>query len=367
MSQRKCGECGLTGHDRRTCPHHGFPIDKINKQFIFPDNSTKEEKNRKRCEAPFSELLFSIIFLNPFVSFSSYKEINYACVSLSDKQRKEYTDDIKTRTEKLLNKWSYKCQNKCQEFWKIHNIKQTDQIDCYLTGKTVSQPEIHTLLSDIKDKKTKKADVYFCINKTEWLGFSVKTTPGDTNSNWPIESLIAESGAQGLDISKQIEEERINYLTSLGIIKKVWRDKNKEEKRTIYNSGMYDKNKNTYAMKYKELIYKWLSDKKNKTFLKETIANAAGSRITHFRMFKYDGDTFTDLEDCYNKIIKANTFSIIRDTETCAKEYSVKSHYSDGASKLWCFIEVDRKVEYRIEIRWKGEPYHSMQVFLHTA
>ena len=367
MSQRKCGNCGISGHDRRTCPHHGFPIDKLYEQFTFPDvPSHNTQTKRKRCEAPFSELFFSIIFINPFVSLSSYKELNYASVSLSDKQRKEYTDDIKARTETSLNKWYLECQKKCQEFWKIHNIKQTDKFECYLTGKTVTHPKIHTLLSDIKDTKTKKADVYFCINKTKWFGFSIKTTPCDTNSNWAIESLIAESCARGVNIRKKIEEERIKYLTSQGIIKKVWRQENKEENRKIYNSGMYDKNKNTHATKYKKLIYHWITDKKNKEFLKETIANAAGSRITTFRMFKYDGNTFTDLHDCYNKIINSKTFSIIRDTEKCAKEYFVKSHYSDAASKLWCFIEISKKIEYRIEIRWKGEPYHSMQMFLHT-
>ena len=126
-TNRRCGKCHIEGHDRRTCPHHGFSLEKTKTTFTFPDESSQNKtKKRKRCEAPFSELLFSIIFLNPFVSLSSYKELNYACVSLSDKQRKEYADDVKTRTEKLLNDWSLECQKKCQEFWKIHNIKQID-------------------------------------------------------------------------------------------------------------------------------------------------------------------------------------------------------------------------------------------------
>ena len=44
---------------------------------------------------------------------------------------------------------------------------------------------------------------------------------------------------------------------------------------------------------------------------------------------------------------------------------SLKSHYSDKASKIWFYVEIDSQVDYRIEIRWKGDPFASPQLQLY--
>ena len=49
------------------------------------------------------------------------------------------------------------------------------------------------------------------------------------------------------------------------------------------------------------------------------------------------------------------------------KELGLKEHYSDGAGKIWYYLNEDGEFNYRFEIRVKGNPYASLQFQLHKV
>ena len=162
----------------------------------------------------------------------------------------------------------YEFKKNCIEFYKQLGISlDKDIVTCYLTGKKIEDPKILELVQGIEKKK--KADIYILVNNIEWIGISVKTTPGDTMSNWSIEKLIFEVDKETVNILK---ETKIKLLNENGITRN-WRD-NKNQNREKYNKLMYGSNK------YKSIITKWMTDFKNKEYIKKIITEIAGSSIT---------------------------------------------------------------------------------------
>ena len=317
-------------------------------------------KQRKRCEAPFSELIIASLLSN--VKQSNFP-LDYSRIILSKDQLKEYECDMEKRTPKSLNDWFMKCKLQCTEFHKKLGISEhEDLVTSYLTGKSIKEPIIMDLVKDI-EKKQCKADIYISVNTksqhpvpTKWIGISVKTTPDDPMSNWSIEKIISHVDKE---TSQKLKETKINILRENGITRK-WRE-NKEGNRQKYNEIMYGYNE------YKMMLHMWITEPKNKEYIQKIIAEAAGSSITKFKMFKYDGTTFTNLSDVYKKIIKSKNFNIIIDSQSTKSKLdkvNLKSYYSSTSAKLWYYIEIDSVIEYRIEIRWKGDPFASPQILL---
>lgn len=323
--------------------------------YILP-----QEKERKSCEAPFSELITASVFSN--TSQSGFP-LDYSRLIVSTEKLQEYKIDMEKRNPTILNDWFTKCKLHSESFQKQLGIsKHEDMITCYLTGKTIKNPEILELVKDI-EKKQRKADIYISINTnshhpvpTKWIGLSVKTTPDDPMSNWSIEKLIS-----GIDqeTAKKLKETKVRLLEDNGITRK-WKE-NKEENRRKYNEIMYGYNE------YKTMLNLWITEPKNKSYIQKIIAEAGGSSITKFKMFKYDGHKFTNLSDIYQKIIKSKNFNIIIDSPTTKSQLNklnLKSYHSMTSAKLWYYIQIDNNVEYRIEIRWKGDPFASPQIIL---
>ena len=319
-----------------------------------------EPKQRKRCEAPYSELITASVISN--ISQSSFP-LDYSQIIVSPKQLEDYKCDMESRNHKVLNDWFVKCKLHCMSFQKQLGIyKHEDIVTCYLTGKSIKDPTILNLIKDV-EKKQRKADIYISVDTnshhpipTKWIGISVKTTSSDPMSNWSIEKLISHKDKE---TEKKLKDTKIKLLEENGITRS-WRD-NKEENRKKYNEIMYGYNE------YKTMLHTWITKPENKEYIQKIIAEAAGSSITQFKMFKYDGDKFTNLSEIYQKIIKSKNFNIIIDSPNTKHELdklNIKSHYSKSSAKLWYYIEINSIVEYRIEIRWKGEPFASPQLIL---
>ena len=319
-----------------------------------------QSKQRKRCEAPFSELIIASVLTN---TSQSKFPLDYSKIIVSPKQLQDYKCDMESRIPKVVNDWFDKCKVDCMSFHKQLGIyNHEDIVTCYLTGKSIKESIILDLVKDI-EKKQRKADIYISINTnshhpvpTRWIGLSVKTTPNDPMSNWSIEKLISDKDKE---TAKKLKETKIKLLEENGITRS-WRD-NKEKNRQKYNKLMYGYNE------YKTMLNTWITKEENKEYIQKIIAEAAGSSITQFQMFKYDGDKFTNLSDIYENIIKSKKFNIIIDspnTKSKLDKLNLKSHYSKSSAKLWYYIEINSIVEYRIEIRWKGEPFASPQLIL---
>ena len=78
---------------------------------------------------------------------------------------------------------------------------------------------------------------------------------------------------------------------------------------------------------------------------------------------KYLGSTFittSNVSALLPTSFKPSPSHIIPDLPSSKLELDkldLKSHYSDKASKIWFYVEIDSQVDYRIEIRWKGDPF----------
>lgn len=325
--------------------------------YLLP---TPPPKQRKRCEAPFSELIIASILSN---TLQTNFPLDYSRIIVSPDQLQEYKCDMAKRSSKVLNEWFTKCKLHSMSFHKQLGICQhQDIVTCYLTGKTIKEPTILELVKDI-EKKQRKADIYISVNTnshhpvpTKWIGLSVKTTPDDPMSNWSVEKLISHVDKEK---AQKLKETKLTILSKNGITRK-WRE-NKEENRKKYNEIMYGYNE------YKTMLHMWMTEPKNKEYIQKIIAEAAGSSITRFKMFKYDGNKFTNLSEIYQKIIKSKNFNIIVDsssTKSHLEKLKLKPHHSITSAKLWYYIQIDSIVEYRIEIRWKGDPFASPQILL---
>ena len=325
--------------------------------YILPHSPPKK---RKRCEAPFSELIIASVLSN--TSQTNFP-LDYSRIIASSEQLEEYKCDMAKRSPKVLNDWFRKCKLHSMCFQKQLGLYKDDHnITCYLTGKTIKEPTILELVRDV-EKKQRKADIYISVDTmphhstvTKWIGLSVKTTPNDPMSNWSVEKLISEVDKK---TATKLKETKVKLLEDNGITRD-WRE-NKEENRKKYNEIMYGYNE------YKTMLHMWMTEPKNKEYIQKIIAEAAGSSITRFEMFKYDGNKFTNLSEIYQKIIKSKNFNIIVDssnTKSHLEKLKLKPHHSITSAKLWYYIQIDSIVEYRIEIRWKGDPFASPQILL---
>ena len=314
------------------------------------------ESGRKSCEAPFSELLLALALCNP--NAQSYTDDNEfpECI-ITDALKEQYKEDMKTKTKEVLDKYFEDCKQIAHKLRDKLNITTTDVIKIFVQGKCITNPNILELTQSIEERTQKKADLYLLVNGTRWIGISVKTTPGDTKSNWSIERLIGEQDLHLKEVLKNTREE-INKQHGIG---RDWRD-NKECNRKIYNESMYGNNV------YKTQITTWIMKDENKSNLQTIIAKAAGSS-NDFEMYECNGREHRDLRDIYHKIINANEFHIVQDLPETSKyieeTLNQKSHYSDSAAKMWYYVLLNNMAKYRIEIRWKGDPFASPQLLLY--
>lgn len=345
----------LRGKDMKTS---GRKTDLIQRIIAGPS----AESGRKSCEAPFSELLMALALCNP--NAQSYTDDNEfpECI-ITDALKKQYKEDMKTKTKEVLDKYFEDCRQIAHKLRDELNITATDVIKVFVQGKCITNPLILVLTQTIEERTQKKADLYLLVNGTRWIGISVKTTPGDTKSNWSIERLIGEQDSELKGIIKNIREE-INKKNGIG---RDWREyksetNNKDYNRKIYNDSMYGNNT------YKTQINTWMMKHENKSNLQNIIAKAAGSS-NNFEMYECNGREYRDLRGIYCKIKNASEFRLLQDTpETrnyIEETLNRKSHYSNTAAKLWYYVLLNDTAAYRIEIRWKGDPFASPQLLLY--
>ena len=313
------------------------------------------EPERKSCEAPFSEFLLALALCNP--NASSYTDDNEfpQCI-ITDALKEQYKEDMNIRSKEFLDEYFENCKQISRKFRDELNITKTDNIEVFVQGKCITNQIIFELTQSIKERTQKKADLYIRVNGERWIGISVKTTPGDPKSNWSIELLI---GKQDPELKKNIKNTREDLNKENGIGRD-WRN-NKHYNRKKYNNIMYGPNV------YKKQIDDWIMKPENKSNMQNIIAKAVGSS-NQFEMYECNGCEYRDLNRIYDEIKNASEFTILQDIPENSKyieeTFKQKTHYSNTAAKMWYYIILNNTVKYRIEIRWKGEPYASPQLLL---
>lgn len=311
------------------------------------------KKKRKNVETPWTEYVAAVIFQHPS---ATYEQLETLPITLPETLATAYKKDIAQRPTKTVEQWFDTCKNQSQSWRNQCAIGDNDQVEVFLTGKKVKDERVLDLLKNIKDKKQHKADIFLCINKARWIGISVKTTKGDPLSNWSIEKLIKETSP---DVAETLKTQKTTLLNNNGIDRK-WRA-NKEENRAKYNAIMHGSNV------YKQTLHEWLTEHADST-LKNIVASIAGSPITDFINYKYDGTTFENLHQIHETITSSDMLMLadIPETKKQLETLGLKQHYSNNAAKLWYYVKVGSSFKYRFEIRWKGDPFASPQLMLYS-
>lgn len=383
-------------HLKNILREKGWPVS--GKKEILVDRILNGPSKRKNCEAPISEIMLAYFTVNPtatihdFLSFLSNNNENNSVkdtLVVTDEMKEKYLCDMQTKTKIWLKSYSEKCKKRSHTFRQKYNIKETDTIKCFVEGKTIRNSQIIELTKTI-ERKHNKADLFVEITrrlpavnpqtmmrklrearmngeiyKPEseeiiWVGISAKTSKNDQMSNWSIELIIGENdldrcAQETKDTIKQIRTD----LLKVACIKR----KTKEDRRK-FNEMMYTNNE------YKIAVNNWMTDPNNKPYLRRRVAEAAGSKITNFAMVKCDGDEIMDLSETYKTIMGMDLahFTLVPDLPKTMlhirNELQHRTHYSCNAAKLWYYVQLENMVKYRIEIRWKGEPWASPQLLL---
>ena len=335
---------------------HQFLKEKLNSQpqDVGVTKITKIKKKRKRCETPWSEYVAAIIFQHPN---ATYEQLDSLSLNISDSMTLSYKNDLKIRKETSVRKWFDQCKENTTQWRTECGIKDTDSIEVFLEGKKISSPRVLELLKQINDSKQHKGDIYICVNKERWISISIKTTHNDPLSNWSIEKLIGERNPS---LKTELKKHKEKLLKDNGINRN-WRE-NKDENREKYNQIMYGGD-NIYW----NMLKTWISEN-TQTEIRDIITSAAGSSITQFATYKYDGRGFENLSDTFTKI-KNNDVTIIHDcpsNKETLQKHNLKQHYSETSSKIWYYVKIGDQFAYRFEIRWKGDPFASPQLLLYT-
>lgn len=314
----------------------------------------KQPKKRKRCETPWSEYVAAIIFQHPY---ATYEQLDSLSLNISDSMTLSYKRDLEIRKETSVQKWFNRCKEKTTQWRTNCGIKDTDTIEVFLEGKSITSPRVAELIKGIDKKQKNKGDIFICVNEERWILISIKTTPDAPLSNWSIEKEIEERNPS---LKSELKKHKEKLLKDNGIYRN-WRE-NKKENRAKYNQIMYGGD-NIYW----SILKTWISENAQTEF-RDIIASAAGSSITQFSTYKYDGRNFENLSDTFAKI-KNNDITIIQDcpsNKETLQKHNLKQHYSDSSSKIWYYIQIGEQFVYRFEIRWKGDPFASPQFLLYT-
>ena len=386
-----CSLCHKSGHNIKTCHRYNTAVDieifkcmnnLINSVIhISTSKPNATNKSRKNCECPISELIAAVLMgnMNILDSINTIEDIIKNSSNIIVTNLDGYIEDSKTKTgEYLVDKIKQDKQYivDSPDMLVLKDIKLT----LYLTGKSYSKyNEIMKLNESVKDNKRDKhtkADIYIDYNEDtvdtvdNWLAISIKEDDKCQFSNWSIEKSIIKDS----NISAECKQMRENILKDCGF-ERDWR-KNKSTTEIIqirknFNVLLSDK---SYELKdYIDTIDIYIRN--NPNIIKKIVAEIIGSKIDHYRMLLYDGRNFKDLRKIYDNINKS-TIEIIKDDKLykstitfinkLRKNTKLHSHYSPTACKKWYFIKIDNIIEYRFEIRWKGDCYASPQLLIYN-
>ena len=80
---------------------------------------------------------------------------------------------------------------------------------------------------------------------------------------------------------------------------------------------------------------------------------------------EYNSEANVSDESCLTLIVYGCTDSDYIDFDS-TKYNNIKTHFSPTAAKLWYFILVNNEIQYRFEIRSKGDWDNSPQLLIHN-
>ncbi len=312
----------------------------------------KPKCSRKGVEYNAFELVFAVCILDFSIKNKSeilnidYDTLTNKLKGCSQVAFEKYKDDLKTRTNKVVDAY----------IEKIHESRQfVTNLEIqfvYLEGKLLHSPELKELNKGIDNKKA-KSDVYIKTTDGTYIGFSIKQDNKCTKTNYSVEKILGNfilDKKLQKEYKKQFLDARTNTLFDGIGSKTVPREKRKMANSLFYNSLGND---NLYWSLIRTEIYKHNDE------IKQILVNSMFPTGLPYDIYEFDG----------NEMAKLNVDS---DMNSARFEEYIPYYYKKNditnprrrEAKMYYQLRVNDK-KYRIELRWKGDCKGSVQFQTH--
>jgi hypothetical protein len=307
---------------------NGLDQDQIIKSFGYLTVKEKQEKQekqvkvRKNVDYPWSEYIVYI------VCKAGPKIIDFAEIesTFDETVPKGYLKDISRTNPKTVMDY----YNRFYEEFQKMDLKV---LKVFLLGKNQNRfPEIKQLHLNLVNVKL-KADIIVKTQET-FIGFSVKTTPNDTLTNYSIYKMLEPEQTSLLKLTQK----SIIVKNGLSTDRTVYRSKRESYNRLFANGSTID---NDYHRLLNQIILE-----NSETVLRQWYKNLFGE--LPYRLYTFNGTTLT------NESISPLSIDI--------KPIVNPAKHPEGAAKLFYALYENDKIIYKWEIRWKGDIFVSPQI-----
>ena len=301
---------------------NGLDQDQIIKSFGYLTVKEKQVKVRKNVDYPWSEYIVYIVCKGG-PKITQFEEISS---NFDESVPKGYLKDIlRTNPKTVIDYY-----NRFYEEFQKMNIKV---LQVFLLGKNQSRfPEIKKLHLNLVNVKL-KADIIVKTQET-FIGFSVKTTPNDTLTNFSIYKML---NSEQTELLKSTQNQIIKQH-GLSIDRTFYRS-NRERYNRLFSNG------STIDNDYHRLLNRIILEN-SETVLRQWYKNLFGE--LPYRLYTFNG---TDLT---NESVSPLSIDI--------KPIVNPAKRPEGAAKLFYALYEGDKIIYKWEIRWKGDIFVSPQI-----
>ena len=285
------------------------------------------DKKRKRCEHPCTELLCGVALCNANMPIQNivnmtYEDIQqFPALKLDINDFNGYIEDLKERLDnnehdslqQYILLWVEE-YSKVVQFGKIKSI--------YMVGKKNKFKEIDTLNAQVKDKKDAKGDIMIELDDDKFIGLSVKA---GNKSNYSIIKYFKD------DVVKECQTIRAKYLTENGF--PVF---NKEDRPEV-NKLFYDR--------FNPLFQKFREEVSKEDIGRQLVDSLYGVNLP-YDIYEFNSNELVLLT---NRNIDYNLVSF----SECPEYYLKNNGIDRNAAKMFFKLQYN-DIVYRVELRWKG-------------
>ena len=292
--------------------------------------NNEDDKTRKRCEDPCTELLCGLALCNANISIQNIVNMTYEDIQQFP-ALKVYINDFNGYIEDLKERLDNNEHDSLQQYillWveEYSKVVQFGKIkSIYMVGKINKFKELDTLNAQVKDKKDAKGDIMIELDDDKFIGLSVKAGNNATKSNYSIIKYFKD------DVVKECQTIRAQYLTENGF--PVF---NKEDRPEV-NKLFYDR--------FNPLFQKFREEVSKEDIGRQLVDSLYGVNLP-YDIYEFNGKELVLLT---NRNIDYNLVSF----SECPEYYLKNNGIDRNAAKMFFKLQTG-DVTYRVELRWKG-------------